>query len=138
MKFKALASAIAALSISTSAVAQQAAEHQVSPERIKAHVAFLSDDLLEGREAGTRGHELAALYVAQQLAALGFEGAGPNGSFFQPVTLHTRKLDKGTVTLKGAGGSKTFEHGGDIVTAASVFETSQTITAPVVFAGFRR
>lgn len=131
MKFKALASAIAGLSISTSAFAQQ-----VSPERIKAHVAFLSNDLLEGREAGTRGHELAALYVAQQLAALGFEGAGPNGSFLQPVTLHTRKLDSGTVTLKGPGGSKTFEHGGDIITGASVFETSQTITAPVVFAGF--
>jgi hypothetical protein len=136
MKFKAFASALAALSISTSAFAQQAAEHQVSPERIKAHVAFLSNDLLEGREAGTRGHELAALYVAQQLAGLGFEGAGPSGSFFQPVTLQTRKLDSGTVILRGPGGSKTFEHGDDVVMGASVFEASQTISAPVVFAGF--
>ena len=37
---------------------------QFSPERFKAHVTFLSDDLLEGREAGTRGHEIAARYIA--------------------------------------------------------------------------
>lgn len=29
-------------------------------KRIRADVAFLADDLLEGREAGQRGHELAA------------------------------------------------------------------------------
>ncbi|MEP6593187.1 MAG: peptidase M28, partial [Acidobacteriota bacterium] len=42
-----------------------------SGERIKADVAFLSDDLLEGREAGTRGHEIAARYIAAQFAILG-------------------------------------------------------------------
>src|SRR5690349_15515439 len=31
-----------------------------SADRIKAHITFLADDLLEGREAGTRGHEIAA------------------------------------------------------------------------------
>ena len=136
MGYKALAAALAALSMSTSALAQHAAGHHVSPERIKSHVAFLSSDLLEGREAGTRGHEIAALYVAEQLAGLGFVGAGPNGSFFQPVTLHTRKLDSGTLTLNGPKGTRTFEHGGDIVTGASVLETNQTTTAPVVFAGY--
>jgi hypothetical protein len=32
----------------------------IRPEGIRAHMAFLSDDLLEGRAAGTRGHMLAA------------------------------------------------------------------------------
>ena len=32
--------------------------------RIEADLRFLADDLLEGREAGTRGFDLAALYVA--------------------------------------------------------------------------
>ena len=40
------------------------AEAEFSAERIKAHVTFFADDLLEGREAGTRGHEIAARYIA--------------------------------------------------------------------------
>ena len=39
--------------------------------RIEADVRFLADDLLEGREAGTRGFDLAALYVAQRMRAYG-------------------------------------------------------------------
>ena len=29
-------------------------------DRVRAHVEFLASDLLEGRETGTRGHEIAA------------------------------------------------------------------------------
>ena len=49
------------------------AQPDFSAERIKAHVTFLADDLLEGREAGTRGHEIAARYIASQFALLGRE-----------------------------------------------------------------
>ena len=38
-------------------------------ERVKAHVTFLSSDLLEGRDTGSRGHEIAASYVVSQLQA---------------------------------------------------------------------
>lgn len=37
-------------------------------ERIKAHITFLADDLLQGRETGTPGFDIAAAYVASQLA----------------------------------------------------------------------
>ena len=30
-------------------------------QRIKSHLFFLADDLLEGRDTGSRGHEIAAL-----------------------------------------------------------------------------
>jgi hypothetical protein len=38
--------------------AAPSAENQskASPERIKSHVRFLADDLLEGRDTGARGH----------------------------------------------------------------------------------
>ena len=39
--------------------------------RIRAHVEFLADDLLEGRDTGSRGHDIAAAYVASQFRALG-------------------------------------------------------------------
>jgi hypothetical protein len=40
----------------------------IDPERIRAHVRFLSLDLLEGRGPGTHGAELAAEYIATQFA----------------------------------------------------------------------
>ncbi len=46
---------------------------------------FLADDLLEGRRVATRGHDLAAKYVAAQFEALGLTPAGTGGGYFQPV-----------------------------------------------------
>ena len=51
-----------------------------TPEAFRAHVAFLSDDLLEGRDTGSRGHEIAARYVASQFAGLGLKPGGDNGT----------------------------------------------------------
>ena len=34
----------------------------IDPERIRAHVRFLADDLLEGRGTGQRGGDIAAQY----------------------------------------------------------------------------
>jgi hypothetical protein len=48
----------------------------VSGERIRAHVKFLSSDLLEGRGPGARGGDLAAEYLATQLALIGAKPAG--------------------------------------------------------------
>ena len=35
-------------------------------ERIRAHVEFLASDTLEGRDTGSRGHQIAANYVASE------------------------------------------------------------------------
>ena len=48
-----------------------------------AHIRYLADDALEGRRAGTNGARCAAQYIADQFEAIGVEGAGPNGSYFQ-------------------------------------------------------
>ena len=55
--------------------------------RIEADVRFLADDLLEGREAGTRGYDLAARYVAARFAALGLVPAGDDGTWLQQVPM---------------------------------------------------
>src|SRR5260370_8457049 len=59
----------------------------VSGERIRAHVKFLSSDLLEGRGVGERGGDLAAEYIAAQFALIGAKPAGDNGTYFQRVPL---------------------------------------------------
>jgi Zn-dependent M28 family amino/carboxypeptidase len=60
---------------------------EISGDRIRAHVKFLSSDLLEGRGVGTRGGELASEYMATQFALLGAKPAGDNGTYFQEVSL---------------------------------------------------
>jgi Zn-dependent M28 family amino/carboxypeptidase len=59
----------------------------ISAERIRAHVKFLSSDLLEGRGPGTRGDQLATEYIATQFALAGLKPAGDHGTFFQRVPL---------------------------------------------------
>jgi hypothetical protein len=50
--------------------------------RVEADVRFLADDLLEGRVTPSRGLDVAALYLANQLRAAGWE-PGNDGSYLQ-------------------------------------------------------
>jgi len=59
----------------------------INPEHIRWHVRFLSHDLLEGRGTGQRGGDIAAEYMATQLAEYGLKPAGDNGSYLQKVPL---------------------------------------------------
>jgi Zn-dependent M28 family amino/carboxypeptidase len=54
---------------------------------MRAHIRFLASDLLEGRGPGTRGDELAQLYIATQLQSYGVKPMGVNGGWIQPVPL---------------------------------------------------
>jgi Zn-dependent M28 family amino/carboxypeptidase len=60
---------------------------KVDPEHIRAHVRFLSQDLLEGRGTGQRGGDIAAEYIATQFWLYGLKAAGDNGTFFQRVPM---------------------------------------------------
>ncbi|HEX8817489.1 MAG TPA: M28 family peptidase [Terriglobales bacterium] len=64
-----------------------AAMQTIDPERIRAHVRYLSLDLLEGRGTGQRGGDLAAEYLATQFALAGLKPAGDHGSYMQKVPL---------------------------------------------------
>ncbi|MCA1733439.1 MAG: peptidase M28, partial [Acidobacteria bacterium] len=61
----------------------EAAAKSISADRLRAHVAFLSDDLLEGRGPASRGDELARRYIATQMMELGLEPGMPDGSWQQ-------------------------------------------------------
>src|SRR5216684_2535139 len=64
-----------------------AAMDTINPEHLRAHVRFLSDDLLEGRGTGQRGGDIAAQYIATQFALYGLKPAGDNGTYMQKVPL---------------------------------------------------
>ena len=68
--------------------AARRAAMSIDAEKIRAHVRFLSLDLLEGRGPGTRGDKLAAEYIATQFALDGVQPAGDDGTYFQRVPLY--------------------------------------------------
>jgi hypothetical protein len=114
------------------------AEAEFSAERIKAHVAFLADDLLEGREAGTRGHEIAARYVATQLALLGIRPGGRNGSYFQTVNLleAAQTGPAPSFVLTAPSGDKRLKHPQAAIVHGPVTGGAVDIRASMVFVGY--
>ena len=72
--------ALVMLCLSSSLSAQSTAKPEFSADAFKSHVAFLADDLLQGRQPGTAGHEIAMRYVVSQFIAAGLKPAGDNGS----------------------------------------------------------
>lgn len=111
---------------------------QVEPEAIRAHVAFLADDLLEGRATGSRGHELAALYVATQLQLLGAAPAGAGGSWLQPVPLveARRVVDAARAVITRQGDAVELIPAVDFVPLPGHLAGDVSVEAPLVFAGF--
>ncbi|QJQ32663.1 M28 family peptidase [Sphingomonas lacunae] len=65
------------------------ADSPVTEAQLRRHMAYLADDALQGRFPGTSGETLTAHYIAIQLAAAGFVGGMPDGSWYQPVPLVT-------------------------------------------------
>ncbi|MEM9667971.1 MAG: M28 family metallopeptidase [Pseudomonadota bacterium] len=108
-----------------------------SADTIKAHMAFLADDLLEGRAAGSRGEALSALYVASTYEQLGLDPRGEGDAFIQPVPLRSAKLDLESVAFRILKGNQTdtFVNGEDIFVSGSLSETSIHATVPAVFVG---
>ncbi len=119
--------------------AARAAAASIDPEKIRAHVRFLSLDLLEGRGPGTRGGDLAAEYIATQFALAGLKPAGDEGTFFQRVPLyavHTVE-DKSKFSFVGATGETAdLTYGSEIVAKDETGQATADIDAPIVFVGY--
>ncbi len=64
---------------SLSAQAQTAAK---ATDQLMFDVAYLASDLLEGRETGTRGEQLAAEYIARRFEQIGLTPKGSEGYFY--------------------------------------------------------
>lgn len=116
-----------------------AAEEQIDAERIRAHVKFLADDLLEGRGPGVRGGDLAAKYIATQFALDGLRPGGDDGTYFQNINFFgvTTEQAKTTFALAPAHGAPMeLKFGTDYVVNNEQHTALEYIDAPVVFVGY--
>src|SRR3954447_19250452 len=137
MRIKPFAFAASLSLVFATAPARPAAGPTFSADRFKAHVAFLADDRLEGRDTGSRGPEIAPTHVARQFMGLGLKPGGEAGGWFQWVPFRSAALS-GTpvITLTGPSGTQSIENGKDAICGGSLSEEKQDVSAPVVFAGY--
>ncbi len=111
-------------------------EPDISADRIKAAVAYLASDRLEGRGVGTRGEILSTEYIAAEFKKAGLKPAGRRGTYYQPVPL-VRVVTSPKSTLRAIKGDTTL----DIPCEEGFSGTSQTqkelekIDAEAIFLG---
>ena len=135
-----------ALSAQQIPAAVKTAEASIDAEKIRAHVKFLSDDLLEGRGPGLRGAELAAQYIATQFALDGLKPGGDNGTYLQQINFVGMKAIPGKTTMslvpkKPEGPSIDLysidlKYGDDYTVSNRTLTPTVDVDAPIVFVGY--
>jgi hypothetical protein len=130
--------AVACMFVAATAGAQPPSTvEQDTSRRVRSDVEFLSSDLLEGRETGSRGHAIAAEYVASQFRAIGLEPAGDKGGWFQQVPFRRASHEKPPVLAMTIGGKQvTLDPAKDATVRPSVTEKSRQLLAGFVFVGY--
>ncbi|MDQ3287124.1 MAG: M28 family peptidase [Pseudomonadota bacterium] len=110
---------------------------RAAANRIEADVRYLADDALEGREAGTRGFDMAADYVAQRYQEIGLQPAGDAGTWFQQVPLlkATREQEGARLQIDRGGHAVSLRFQEQFLPALNYNAAVHALTAPAVFVG---
>ncbi len=103
---------------------------------LRAHLAFLADDVLEGRGTGQRGGELAVRYLEAQLQAMGLTPS-KGRSYRQTVRLSGIQLDaaRSGLSFEGPKGTLAPALGTELALGAAAAETAFAVDAPLIFVG---
>lgn len=133
-----LVSAVAALcACSQQAKQESSLTMEVEKDRIKAHLEFLADDYLEGRDTGSRGYEIAANYVAAEFKKLGLKPAGEEG-YIQRVPFRRGYLNQQTtqVTIGTGDSAVALKYPQEYMMSTLMNTTEASVTADAVFVGY--
>lgn len=108
---------------------------------LRAHLAYLADDLLEGRGTGQRGGELAVNYLETQAALLGLQPLPALRHTKQPYRqivqiLGTQTLATSQLQFYQSEHSWTPQLGTEILLANSQGKAEAKLDAPLLFVGF--
>lgn len=117
----------------------EAASLKIDETTLRAHIKYLSDDLLEGRGPASRGGMLAAKYIAAQYELMGLEPLGQERSYFQTVEMTQTKADTANkLTVKNSSGSaqETFVFGDNFVAGTDTDKKEILVNGEIVFVGY--
>jgi len=109
---------------------------QTDVDRWWAHVAYLADDKMQGRQTGSSEHHQAATYIADQFKKVGLKPGARNG-YLQPVRFITRTLDEGksSLTIVRDGAEEKVKLGDEVMLNIRV-KHAPLVEAPMVFVGY--
>ena len=110
----------------------------IQPASLSASIRFLSDDLLEGRDTGTRGHAVAARYFATRLQGAGVQPAGEKGSWFQEVPLLAVQPDPSRCAFRVDTGGPSWTLSGktEVIVNPAPDRPVAAVSGELVFAGY--
>jgi Zn-dependent M28 family amino/carboxypeptidase len=123
------------LALSSQASAAGTFEEDRLADAIRAHTTFLAHDLLEGRDTGSRGFDIAAQYVASALMQSGVLPAGTDG-YLQAVPLRRRTLVSSDLSLRIGGEVVPLLNGDTVAVDASPHALTEALDLPLVFVGW--
>lgn len=106
--------------------------------RLRAHIGFLADDLMLGRQPGSVGYNIAANYVASQFLQMGLKPAGNEGHYFQQVPLRQALLEPGSAEMVFSRGEETIPlvFVEQFYMRPSLGQTASALDAGLVFVGY--
>ncbi|RKY18586.1 MAG: hypothetical protein DRQ55_12970 [Planctomycetota bacterium] len=107
----------------------------ISELDLSADLTLLAGPRAEGRDSPSAGQSLAAEHIAQRLAAAGYSGAGPEGSFLLPFTrrLPAPVPERCRLSADGPDGPTELTYGEDFV---PVWHAEGQATGEAVLLGF--
>lgn len=111
-----------------------AAAETITPEGMRAHVAFLASDELRGRETPSPELERAADYLAERFRSLGLEPAGDTSGWFQRWPLPQTRLaaEEARAGWEAADTAGEWGYGEDFF---AFIADRDSVSAEAVFAG---
>lgn len=130
------AAGLFALSLTALVAGAQSADLASEGAAWWAHIKFLADDSLEGRNVGTPGFDKALEYVEGQFKAIGLKPAGTTG-YRQPLKLDSRTLvpEQSSLSLVRNGAEEPLALGQD-ATLNARGELDGSTEAQMVFVGY--
>lgn len=111
------------------------AARAVDGDVMQAHLEFLANDLLEGRRPGTRGGQLAALYLKTQFERLGLEPAGDSGTFYHKVPIISLTPSP-TLSVQHGGSTETLSYMKDYMLWSMHDTSSVSASGELVYVGY--
>ena len=107
---------------------------------LQSNLEVLASDLFEGRETATRGEQLAALFISEELRKYGVKPFGDDETYFQLFDIIARKVEPETelTIINGDGTLKVLDIGEDIYLSKEQLpsEKYNGKEMEIVFAGY--
>ncbi len=105
---------------------------------LRAHIEFLADDYLKGRDTGSNEYEIAARYVTSHFKQFGLKPAGEDGGWFQKVPFVRTTLDQASVemVMHGKDTDTRFNYPDQFISGASSISEADELRGKVIFVGY--